>query len=1065
MKHILAVKNWGTVLFGLLILSGCDSNGNKEADLDHDGVVDSIDCAPENSTQWILAAYQSEDNDLDGRFVESYGEVCFGEQLPANLSLDSVGEEGVDCDDTNNQIWQLADFQSEDKDLDGKFVPALSQSCIGELIPVNRLVAKVSIETADCNDNDINAWALLPYAAIDVDTDGKLVNFDGLYCGGDTLPPKYSTEQVDLELIDCNDSDAQTWGLVGYSSLDLDFDGRSITASGQLCIGESFPAGYYSKPVENEMIDCDDNNELAWQVAPGFTDKDGDGIGSGTEQLYCVGQALPAQVAAIGGDCDDTNAKVWLTHHYQSIDKDLDGIFIPVTGQLCTGGDILPNGFSANLPGITVDCDDSSNLKWQTVNAFVDLDGDGFGVGRDQSYCIGLKLPEKLSLNSGDCDDTNGDIFTSLPFGAIDIDLDGYQVHSTGSLCTGGSLTQTHHLNFDESKLPDCDDDDINAWRLESAFIDQDGDGFGVGSDQSYCIGSELPENLSLNSNDCDDTNGDIFTPLPFAAIDIDLDGYQVHSTGSLCTDGSLKQTHHLNFDASKLVDCDDDDINTWRLESAFVDLDGDGFGVGSDMNYCIGSELPENLSLNANDCDDTNGDIFTSLPYGAIDIDLDGYQVHSTGSLCTNGSLIQTHHLKFDESKLPDCDDNEINTWRLESAFVDLDGDGFGIGNDKNYCIGSELPENLSLNANDCDDTNGDIFTSLPFGAIDIDLDGYQTHSTGSLCTDGALIQTHHLNFDESKLADCDDDDVNVWRLKSAFIDLDDDGFGIGRDKSYCIGSELPENLSLNSSDCDDTNSEIFTALPYSAVDIDLDGFQVRSTGSLCTDGSLIQTHHLNFDESKLPDCDDGDINAWRVIGLFLDEDGDVKGAGAEVQYCIGEKQPESWVLDASDCDDSRVDVWRNEWAYPDTDGDNFGDSAGKSLTCIGSSLPEGLVFDDTDCDDSNIAIWRTDIAYVDLDGDGIGTGERRPFCTNLLPALNTSYMNYDCNDNDVGIYRNIVIYLDIDGDGVGAGRGSLTCMGHSYLEAGVSIYGYDPEPEDAEISNFDLAPSILSN
>ena len=701
---------WGYTLFAILTLSGCGSDSDVLSDLDDDGTVDTLDCAPQNDAKWQLKSYLSEDADLDGKFAEAQGEVCVGEQLPAKYAASEVITADIDCDDNNDQVWVLRTYNSLDKDFDSKY------------------------------------------------------------------------------------------GLI----------------SGEVCSGEALPANYLANAVPEDKLDCNDDDKSIWRSSITFIDSDKDGFGTGEQQNTCYGSVLPISQALVSGDCDDSNPQAWTVRTYQAQDNDSDGVFVAAEGGLCAGN--------------------------------------------------------------------------SLPFGFL------------------------------------------------------------------------------------------------------------------------------------------------------------------------------ESLPNEPTDCDDNNSAMFLSLNYAASDMDLDGFQVNANGTECTGGSLSSIYQSTFDSSKAPDCNDSNIQQWRSVGAFEDTDGDGFGAGNESSYCIGEHLPNNVSINSSDCDDYNSAVFVSLNYQAADLDLDSFQIQATGSECTGGSLSEKFKATFDSSKLADCDDTNNQAWRSVVAYGDADSDSYGTGAGESYCIGAKLPSNLSVNSTDCDDANSAVFENLNYSAIDEDLDSYQLSLAGTECTNGTLPEIYQVIFDGSKLPDCNDANDQAWRIVMAFSDTDADGYGAGSETQHCIGDSLPPLWVDNSTDCEDTNANIWREELIYADADADGYGSESTTALTCIGEQPPVGQVFDSSDCDDTNNNAWRIDQAYFDIDGDGIGAGSKLEHCTNDQAAVNTSQLSYDCDDNDISVFRNILIYPDTDGDGIGAGQGSVTCMGNSYLEGNVSIYGYDPEPDNAEISNFDLPMYLLA-
>jgi len=668
----------------------------------------------------------------------------------------------------------------------------------------------------------------------------------------------------------------------------------------------------------------------------------------------------------------------------------------------------------------TLDCAPQNNAKWQLKSYLSeDADLDGIFAEAQGEVCVGEQLPAKYAASEVitadiDCDDNNGETWVLRTYNSLDKDLDSKYSRVSGEICSGEALPANYLANaIPEDKL-DCNDGDKSIWRSSITFLDSDKDGFGTGEQQISCYGSALPISQALVSGDCDDSNPQAWTVRTYQAQDNDSDGVFVAAEGGLCAGNSLP------------------------------------FG------------FLESLPSEPTDCDDNNSAIFLSLNYVAADMDLDGFQVNTNGTECTGGSLSSIYQSTFDLSKAPDCNDSNIQQWRSVGAFEDTDGDGFGEGDESSYCIGEHLPSNVSTNSSDCNDNNSAVFTSLNYQAVDMDLDSFQVRATGFECTSGSLSDKYKATFDSSKLADCDDTDNQVWRSVVAYEDADSDSYGTGAGGSYCIGTNLPSNLSINSTDCNDDNSAIFESLNYSAIDEDLDSYQLSLTGTECTNGHLSEIYQASFDNSKLPDCNDVNDQIWRIIWLYEDSDNDLKGAGVETEHCYGNTQPTQWVLDSSDCDDTDVNIWRNELIYPDLDGDGHGAISGEALACIGYQPPNDTVFDSSDCNDGNINIWRTDLAYDDIDGDGIGAGPQQAYCTNAHAATGTSYDGYDCDDYDSGIFRRV--YSDTDGDGIGAGRGKITCMGNSYLDDNISIFGYDPEPNNAGVSSFDLSTVLLT-
>lgn len=488
------------------------------------------------------------------------------------------------------------------------------------------------------------------------------------------------------------------------------------------------------------------------------------------------------------------------------------------------------------------------------------------------------------------------------------------------------------------------------------------------------------------------------------------------------------------------------------------------GCGALDDGKKKSNGDLDNDGVANVIDCAPENPDEWQILGYLATDADNDGSYINEAGQVCT-GAELSSQFLPYQTpSEFEDCDDTSAEAWQLAITYKDEDDDGVGTGEARVQCIGHSAPQFSSMLDSDCDDTDSERWDMKFFQGRDKDLDGFFVKEVNELCVGSNQLEEFTLDAPTLMNIDCDDTDQSVWRNQIGYTDGDADGFGTGNGNTYCIGNSLAANLAPNDTDCDDANSELHLALNYQAIDMDLDGHQVPSFGTECTSGVLSNIYQAQYTSGNTPDCDDGDNTIWISKTLYQDNDLDSYGAGKAEAFCVGNSLPDQWVESNTDCDDDNVNIWRNHAIYLDSDNDSYGDNSGYLFACIGQQPTTGYVFNNTDCDDTDVSIWRTDRAYHDLDDDGIGQGNEVEFCTDTNPAPLSSYTNYDCDDSNPDVFRKIVIYQDSDNDGVGAGNGTITCMGNSYLTVGVSIYGYDPEPNNPDVSNFDLSPAILA-
>ena len=172
--------------------------------------------------------------------------------------------------------------------------------------------------------------------------------------------------------------------------------------------------------------------------------------------------------------------------------------------------------------------------------------------------------------------------------------------------------------------------------------------------------------------------------------------------------------------------------------------------------------------------------------------------------------------------------------------------------------------------------------------------------------------------------------------------------------------------------------------------------------------------------------------------------------------------------LADAQDCAPNDPTRWQS-LAFQSIDSDLDGhrvSSAGQ--LCSGATLPAthfatAVLPADADCDDANAASWQMRSYFGrDADSDGFAVPQTGQLCTGA--ALPLRYfaaaplpLEVDCDDGNGAVYRYMTIYADADGDHVGTGGAASTCVGAA-APSGFSLYGYDPAPSDASITDFEL-------
>ncbi len=452
----------------------------------------------------------------------------------------------------------------------------------------------------DCEDEDAEAFpggTDYPYDGIDGDCDGA----DSLDGDGD------GHDAVDFGGDDCDDGDAAVYP----GAPDDPYDGR---------ISDCDPAGEYDADGDGERRegdnghDCDDDdanvNSEGTEVWYDGVDQDCDGNDSDQD-----GDGVPQ-----GEDCDDTDASVTEgCSGSGSGDTDDTGSTAPPVVEGCTcstpGASPVWLGLIGVLATVRRRSRRSALAAASVVTlsgcalgplaAFVDLDGDGTTADLD-------------------CDDANPAIHPEAEERCDEIDND----------CDGA-----------------IDDEDDNVGGETEFFRDEDDDGHGHESDSTTaCL---PPKGFVADNDDCDDNDPRRAPSLP-EVCDAD---------------------HDVDEDCDGQVDDEDEDVQP--DEEAFVDTDGDGYGVGEPVHACDLSDY----ASQAGDCDD------------------DDRSVHPEGNeRCDSSDRDEDcNGLADDEESSPPSN--------AEYAYADLDGDGYGYG--RSLRSACDLRPGETFEAGDCMDSN----------------------------------------------------------------------------------------------------------------------------------------------------------------------------------------------------------------------------------------------------------------------------------------------------------------------------------------------------------------------
>jgi len=361
------------------------------------------------------------------------------------------------------------------------------------------------------------------------------------------------------------------------------------------------------------------------------------------------------------------------------------------------------------------------------------------------------------------------------------------------------------------------------------------------------------------------------------------------------------------------------------------------------------------------------------------------------------------------------------------DTGIVDRDEDGSRASEDCDDLDRTRYPENEETPYNGVDD---DCDESTPDD--DLDGDGY---GVAEDCDDtDAEVRPDAVEACNGVDDDCDgtiDDSVgDLW-----YSDVDGDGYGDADTQvQECDGSE---GTVADSTDCDDTRSDVYPDAEESCdeADNDCDGLVdegVTTTFYADVDGDGHGTTSTTAEACDVPtgyaasdaDCDDGDAAVSPNATELCDEidndcDGEVDeddAADAETWYADADgddygdpdsttlacDQPSGYVDDDTDCDDGDASLNpETEW-YVDYDGDGFGSDTIILESC---EQPSGFVDDDTDCDDTDATAYpgNTETWYDGVDGDCDGSDDYDQDGDGDYPS---DYGGTDCDDTDSSVY-----------------------------------------------------------
>ena len=428
-----------------------------ESDLDGDGYLEGDDCDDNDAGVYPGATETCDgiDNNCDGEVDEGVQSVFFidndgdGFGDPENTVEACDAPEGSvpngnDCDDTEATV-----FPANSERCDG-----LDNDCNGE---IDEDIPSEWFFDADGDgfgDDAQQVETCLPdegYVEISGDCD-------------DTNGAVFPEAEEICDSVDNNCDGDIDEGLLSLFYIDADLDGYGDSATLEACElteglslvgGDCDDAASQINPGEDEVCgDSLDNNcdgvsdeASAINATTWYQDSDGDGFGLNSQsQVSCD---PPTDYVSTNGDCDDTNATIYVgapelcdgiindcntnTLPSDEIDDDTDGYVE------CTFNPSTWNGSASVIGG--EDCDDTNPNHYELLDWYFDSDNDGYG-DQTTGFAVCVPPPNGYVLDGTDCDDTNEASYPNateicdgflnncnnsvLPIEEIDDDGDGY---------------------------------------------------------------------------------------------------------------------------------------------------------------------------------------------------------------------------------------------------------------------------------------------------------------------------------------------------------------------------------------------------------------------------------------------------------------------------------------------------------------------------------------------------------------------------------------------------------------------------------------------------------------
>ncbi len=772
-----------------------------------------------------------------------------------------------------------------------------------------------------------------------------------------------------------------------------------------------------------------------------WKDGDGDGAGVGTSQCLCA--AVGLATATTNGDCDDDLKAIHpgAKEVCDDVDNNCDGtidegcdddgdgycdaaLIIVGSPVVCTYGTKDCNDTVATVHpsapeicgnGVDDDCNGTIDDNASTL-FYLDNDADGFGNNKiTQQACA---KPAGYVLLGGDCDDnattvhpggtevcdgldndcdglTDGVDLTGCTLFYTDADGDTYGAGTGSCLCKANStfsVATNGDCNDDNSgthpgAVEVCDSTDNNCNGVvdeEGAngcgllYPDEDGDTYGAVT-TGHCLCAADGVNKATKSGDCNDTNPSI------------------HPKADEICNG-----------ADDNCDGQVDPVGSEGCSNYYLDVDTDGYGVGSVGSKCQCAATGQYSSLLTGDCDDTDSATFP----GATEV--------------CNGN---------DDNCNGDVDEGVTTTY-----YTDKDKDGYGAASV--FVAACSAPPGFVTDNTDCDGSKASVHPGATeaCNTVDDNCDGQTDEGAATGCT------TFYADADKDSFGDVNTPSQCLCAASGAFTAAAATDCNDGSASVHPGAAEICNGADDN---CNGATDEGVGNTYYQ--DNDSDGYGSAVTLNACgaTLGYVLTTGDCNdavgsIHPNAVETCNgaddncDGQTDEGVKKSWYEDFDGDGYGNKNVTQTACN--APGGYVADKTDCDDVHAYAHPNAAEtcnyvddncngstdenvtttyYEDKDGDTYGNPNVSLKAC--DTAPLGYTSASGDCNDTiatgnpihpgvqevcdgvdNNCVGGIDEGvkftyYQDNDGDGYGSAVTQLACSK---PNNYSTFNGDCND-----------------------------------------------------------------